>query len=116
MQQIHDQEVILKKYLVSEFKKAKLGEKVQVYNLENSGPLFGFNVVGLNPQDVSAFLANDYLIATRSGAHCARTTENELGFKTSVRVSLGIYNTQKDVDQLILAFKNLDKVFDHLFN
>jgi len=103
----------LKAYLVEQFKAKDLAQKVEAYNLEIPGPTFIFNVKGLNPQDVAAFLAEDYFIATRSGAHCARTI-SDTHFKHSVRVTFGIYNTREDIDRLIEALSHLENVFDHL--
>jgi len=108
----HEKE--LKRYLRQQFNKYELNHGITAYNLDNNGPLFLFNVHGLNPQDVAAFLTNSYNIATRSGAHCVRTSEKQIGIQISIRVSLGLYNTFKDVDQLIKALQNLDQVYDHL--
>jgi len=103
----------LKNYLVEQFESKHLAQQVEAYNLEIPGPTFIFNVKGLNPQDVAAFLAEDYLIATRSGAHCARTIHDR-HFKHSVRVTFGLYNTREDIDRLIEALSHLENVFDHL--
>jgi cysteine desulfurase/selenocysteine lyase len=107
----HEKE--LKNYLVEQFESKHLAQQVEAYNLEIPGPTFIFNVKGLNPQDVAAFLAEDYLIATRSGAHCARTIHDR-HFKHSVRVTFGLYNTREDIDRLIEALSHLENVFDHL--
>jgi len=111
---IAEHEKALKKYLRQQFIKHDLKSRIITYNLNNNGPIFLFNIHGLNPQDVAAFLANSYNIATRSGAHCVRTSVNQLGVKISVRVSFGLYNSFKDIDRLILALQNLDQIFDHL--
>jgi selenocysteine lyase/cysteine desulfurase len=56
-----------------------------------------------------ACLAEDYGIATRSGAHCAPLMHKALGTETTglVRFSFSHFNTPEEVDTAIEALKEL---------
>lgn len=110
---IHNHELKLKKYAQTKIKEANLNSELVFYNLENDAPMLLFNLKGVNPQDIASFLAHDYQISVRSGAMCARLTA-ELGFKISVRVSFGIYNTEKEIDKLVEGLKNIEHFLDHI--
>ena len=110
---IHDHELDLKKYAQAKIKAANLSSDLVFYNLENDAPMLLFNLKGVNPQDIASFLAHDYHISVRSGAMCARLTAG-LGFKISVRVSFGIYNTYQEIDKLVTGLKNIEHFLDHV--
>jgi cysteine desulfurase/selenocysteine lyase len=61
-----------------------------------------FNIDGVHPHDAATIL-NDYGIAIRAGKHCAHPLLSYLDveFKACCRASLGIYNTDEDVDKLL---------------
>lgn len=71
-------------------------------------------IVALNIRDydsgaVSDALAEDYDIATRPGAHCAPRMHRALGTQEegAVRFSFSFFNTEEEVDEAILAVKEL---------
>lgn len=72
-------------------------------------PIVSLNVAGYDSSEVSDFLAGEYGIATRPGAHCAPLMHQAL--KTveqgAVRFSFSHYNTEKEIDQAAAALKDL---------
>lgn len=72
--------------------------------------VLSFNIPDYTPHDVGMILGEDYDIAVRTGYHCAPFVHDFLGTKHdlgTVRVSLGYFNTEADVDALISAVKEL---------
>ncbi|MDR2421008.1 MAG: SufS family cysteine desulfurase [Oscillospiraceae bacterium] len=63
-----------------------------------------FNIRGVHPHDAATIL-NEYGIAVRAGKHCAHPLLTYLGaeFNACCRASLGVYNTEEDVDKLLEA-------------
>jgi cysteine desulfurase/selenocysteine lyase len=59
-----------------------------------------FNIADVHSHDAATIL-DSYGIAIRAGAHCAHPLLDYLGVKASCRASLGVYNTEQDVDRLL---------------
>jgi len=70
--------------------------------------VFSFNIQGIHPHDLATFL-NKEGIAIRSGHHCAQPLMAVLNIKGCARVSLAVYNTKKDIDQLVSALKKIQQ-------
>ena len=87
----------LKKYLVE---KLESNKKINIYNKEIEGSTITFNIDGIFAQDTAIYL-DKYDICVRSGMHCAKKLEDEIGIKNTVRVSLYFYNTKSDIDKLV---------------
>lgn len=51
-------------------------------------------------------------IAVRSGAHCAYALMERMGKESICRVSLGFYNTVREIQEFVQAVKDLQKKFD----
>lgn len=77
---------------------------------KNKVAVFSFNLQGVHPHDVSAFLSQKK-IAIRSGHHCNQPIMTYFCIAASNRVSLSIYNTTKEVDHLVLAIEELKEFF-----
>ena len=85
-------------------------EGVKVYG-DFSGeraPVVALNIGDWDSGEVSAFLAEEYGISVRAGAHCAPRMHQALGTcdQGAVRFSFGWYNTQADVDTAIEAIRS----------
>ena len=67
------------------------------------------NIADLDSGEVADALAEDYGIATRSGAHCAPRLHRALGTEGqgAVRFSFGYYNTEEETDAAIAAVREL---------
>ena len=97
----------LKKYLVEKLKNIK---NINIYNEDVLGSTLTFNMDGIFAQDTSIYL-DKYNICVRSGEHCAKKLEDELGIKNTVRISLYFYNTKEDIDKLVNAL-NSDTILE----
>ena len=47
----------------------------------------------------------------RSGHHCTQPLMEYMGINSCCRASLGIYNTQEDIDALVAALKKVYEIF-----
>ncbi|WP_103105033.1 aminotransferase class V-fold PLP-dependent enzyme [Brevibacillus reuszeri] len=89
---------------------------VQVYGpgieTERVG-VVAFNVGEVDASEVSFILDQQYGIATRSGYHCTPLGHQTAGTKQrgAVRASFGIFNSDKDVEALIDAVKEISSAF-----
>ncbi|MBP3635717.1 MAG: cysteine desulfurase [Bacilli bacterium] len=97
----------LKEYIV---KKLKTLKNVKVYNENVEGSTIAFNINGIFAQDTAIYL-DKYNICVRSGSHCAKKLEDELGIKNTCRISIYFYNTKEDADKLIEILDN-DKILE----
>ena len=72
-------------------------------------PIVSLNLMNYNSSEVSDALAVYYDIFTRSGAHCAPLMHKALGTEEqgAVRFSFSYFNTEEEIDQTILAMKEL---------
>ncbi len=107
--EIIEHEKELTNYLIE---KLVENNKVKLY-LPDNKCVFGivsFNIDGYLSDDVSAILYDEFGIMTRSGYHCSPHVHdfiNSQMYKGTVRVSLGAFNTQSEIDELIAAIKTL---------
>ncbi len=107
MENIHEHEKKLKKYLVSELKKIP---NIIMYNGNSESGILAFNIEGVFAQDTSIYL-NTYKIFVRAGNHCTKMLKDEIGIKNTVRVSMYLYNSLEDVDRLVSVLKNSKDIF-----
>ncbi len=64
----------------------------------------------IHPHDVATYL-NSKNIAVRAGHHCTQLIMKKYDIPASVRFSFSIYNTEKDVEQIIQAIHEMRKYF-----
>ncbi len=84
--------------------------KVEVYGPEpeHRVGIMPFNVGDLNPHDVALALDVSADIMVRSGHHCALPLSKAvLGKPGSVRASVYIYNTEKEIDKFVSTVKEI---------
>ena len=105
---IHKHELELKKYLISKIENM---DNIIIYNKHTESGIVTFNIKNVFAQDTSIYL-NTYGIAIRAGNHCAKILKDEIGIKNTCRISFYIYNTFEEVDKLVDALKNSDKLYD----
>jgi len=76
--------------------------------LEQTGVL-SFNIRGISPSKAGEILDREYGIQTRIGLHCAPSAHKTIGTfpDGTVRLSWGIFNTEKDVKYTIRAVKKI---------
>ncbi|QDT06274.1 putative cysteine desulfurase [Rubripirellula lacrimiformis] len=65
------------------------------------GAIVAFQVDGLEAHGVARMLSNRENVCVRSGFHCAQPAHESHGWRPTVRASLGIYNTAREIETLI---------------
>jgi len=91
----------------------KTVDKVTVFKPQNEDFITGvlsFVVEGYESSDVGKILDDEFNIAVRTGHHCAPTVNriiNDIEYGGTVRVSVGYFNTDEDIDRLIDAIRSL---------
>jgi cysteine desulfurase / selenocysteine lyase len=72
--------------------------------------VLSFVMEGAHPQDIGTLLDLDG-IAVRTGHHCAQPVIERLGHTATARASLGLYNTQEDIDALVASLRRVASMF-----
>lgn len=74
-------------------------------------PVISFNLASIHPGHLAYLLDEIYNIGVRSGLHCAPHAHRTLGTFPygAVRVSLGFFNREKDVQALLKALKEISR-------
>lgn len=108
IENIYKHEEHLTEYLLSELKKLSY---IKIYGLnstENRCAVVSINIDGIDSTKVG-YLLNKNDIAVRTGYHCAPLIHNVIGTEKygTVRISVGYFNTTKDIETLINTIKNI---------
>ena len=88
-------------------------EGVKIYcatSTENQNPVLSFNINGFDAGDVGTMLDVDYDIACRTGLQCAPKVHMGIGsfdLHGTVRLSIGAFNTEAEIDTAIQAVKEI---------
>lgn len=87
--------------------------EITIHGLRQNSARTG--VVSLSIKDVHshdvAHILGMHHIAVRAGHHCAQPLLQKLGIKDSVRASLYFYNTEEDINALIIGLKKVISTF-----
>ena len=74
------------------------------------GSILSFTVEGVHPHDVGTIL-DHHGIAVRAGHHCAQPVMDRFKVPATVRASLGMCNTEAEVDALTAAIRHVREIF-----
>lgn len=78
---------------------------VQIFGeTAEKGPVLAFNVGGAHAHDVAQIL-DKYGVAVRAGQHCTQPLMSRFDVHSTVRMSVGIYNTVDEADRFVEAVK-----------
>ncbi|MEK6844975.1 MAG: SufS family cysteine desulfurase [Nanoarchaeota archaeon] len=91
-------------------KKLKSIEGIESYLPKKQSSIISFNLLGIHPHDVAQILSNEN-ICIRAGHHCCMPLMKKLKIPGTCRISFGIYNVKKDIDNLIDGLKKAQKIF-----
>jgi cysteine desulfurase family protein len=83
------------------------------HGLKNQNPVLSFNVNGFDSVDVGTILDVDYNIACRTGLQCAPKVHEGIGtaeMHGTVRLSIGPFNTEEQIDKTIEAIKEVASI------
>jgi cysteine desulfurase/selenocysteine lyase len=90
----------------------------EVNGLEILGPgadrrcgVLSFTLEGIHPHDIAQLLDQEG-IAVRAGHHCAMPLHDKLMIPASTRASMYLYNTNQDIEALILGLRKVIEVFN----
>jgi cysteine desulfurase/selenocysteine lyase len=72
--------------------------------------VISFLMDDVHPHDIGTILDQEG-IAVRTGHHCAQPVMKQFGIDATVRASLALYNTQKDIDALVAGLEKVKEVF-----
>jgi len=73
--------------------------------------IISFDMEGVHAHDVSEIL-DRHAIAVRAGHHCAQVLMDRLGVAATTRASLAVYNTREEIDRLVEALQDVQRVFE----
>jgi cysteine desulfurase/selenocysteine lyase len=76
---------------------------------QNTG-VISFTVAGIHPHDVAEILGRKN-VAVRAGHHCAIPLMQALGQSATMRASVYLYNATDDIDRMVEAIRNAQKIF-----
>ena len=76
----------------------------------NKCSVLSFVMAQAHPQDIGTLLDLDG-IAVRTGQHCAQPVIERLGHTATARASLGLYNTESDIDALVASLRRIAAMF-----
>lgn len=108
LENIHKHELELKEYAVNELEKIP---NIKIYNKDSKSGIVIFNIDKIFSQDTAVFL-NHYNICVRAGNHCAKIAKDELNVSNTTRASFYLYNNKEEIDKLVKALKEQEKIFD----
>jgi cysteine desulfurase/selenocysteine lyase len=72
--------------------------------------VLSFELEGIHPHDIGTIL-DQQGIAIRTGHHCAQPVMDRFGVPATARASLGLYNTNEEMDALAAGLKKVAEVF-----
>lgn len=99
----------LKKYLVKELSKL---DYIEIYNKDSSSAIVTINAKNVFASDLALYL-NSKNICVRAGNHCVKMLKEEAGVNNTVRISLSVYNTYKEIDYLIKVLSDKNALYNY---
>lgn len=97
----------------------KLFEELnKIEGLKIIGPEFGeprigvvsFTLEGIHPHDIAEILNRDN-VCIRAGHHCAMPLMKKLNLFGTNRISIGVYNTEEDIEKCVAAIQKVKTIF-----
>jgi cysteine desulfurase/selenocysteine lyase len=82
-------------------------------DIKQRGGVISFNVTNIHPHDIGQIL-DESSIAIRAGHHCCQPLMKELKIQGTARASFYIYNTKSEVDLLVNALTQANKVMGNV--
>ncbi len=91
----------------------EFGESLMILGPEEASRRAGivtFTLNGVHPHDIAQIL-DEYSVCVRAGHHCTMPLHDSLGLAATARASFYIYNTEEDIDQLVIGLKKAVSLF-----
>ena len=80
-------------------------------NPKNKAGVISFTIKGIHPHDIST-IVDEEGVAIRAGHHCCQILHQRLNLNATARASIGIYNTNEDIDILCQSIEKCRKIFE----
>ena len=113
MENVRAHEIELTDYALKAFQTL---DDVKIYgpmDAKARGGVISFNLDHIHPHDLGQIL-NESGIAIRAGHHCCQPLMRDLQVWGTARASFYLYNTKAEIDLLIEALKEANKVMGHV--
>jgi cysteine desulfurase/selenocysteine lyase len=108
IEQIEEHETELMMYMYHQLNSL---DGVTIYgNAPNRCGIISFNLDDIHHYD-AVMLLDKIGIAVRSGTHCAEPVMKHYNIKGSIRASIAIYNSKKDIDRFIEGLKKVQRMY-----
>ena len=110
IKRIHEHEIDLNKIITDSLSPNAKISIIGPTEAERRSGIFSFNIMDLDPLDVSKILDVSRGILTRGGTHCVHSWFNKHNLKGSVRASLYLYNTEEEAKIFAEEVKKIAKI------
>ena len=110
MKEIFAHELALTEYSLNKLLQVKDLKIIGPQDMQMRGGTLSFTCGDIHPHDLGQFLDSQG-IAVRTGHHCAWPLTRKLGVPATTRASLYLYNTEADIDALVMAIVDAKKYF-----
>lgn len=107
---IQEHQLHLIKYLILELDSVEGVKILTNLNYEPNSSLV-FNIDDVDPLDLTIMIDELYDIELYTGQLCSKLGLDKLGIDSVIMISVHIYNTMDDIDQLVKALKEISKTF-----
>lgn len=114
LDKIRDHEKNLTQRLIDGLKEIKRVKMYGPLDVEKQGAVVSMNIEGIDCSDVGYILDKEFDIGVRTGLHCAPLAHKTIGTleEGTVRLSIGYFNTNEDIDKAIEAIKKISEELD----
>ena len=103
---IEERELHLTKMMMTEMQKLPYVHILGSTDPEKHHGIVTFTVDGVHPHDIAAIF-DSHKVDIRAGHHCAQPLMKFCHTPSTVRASMGLYNTEEDVQRFLDALKKL---------
>ena len=79
-------------------------------DLARRSGVISFNLADIHAHDVASILDTEG-VCVRAGHHCTMPLMEKMGWPATARASFYLYNTEQDVDQLVLGLRKAAELF-----
>ena len=104
----HEQELVA--YALDALRREIPGITLYGPAADQRGGVVTFNIEGAHPHDVAQVL-DSFGVAIRAGHHCTMPLHERLDVAATARASFSVFTTTDDIDALIVALKEVVRLF-----
>ena len=112
MEQVREHERQITQYALDRLREVSGIKLFGPWELDTRGGVASFDVDGVHPHDLAQILDSE-AVAVRAGHHCCQPLMRRFNVPATARASFYAYNTEAEVDALILGINKAQRVFGH---